>query len=84
MHGVVSERLDPRLIRRAEVLVTAAVEDERSRGVRLTSELRRKPRLADARLPGEESNPALPLGCVTPGRCQALALDRPADERPLP
>ena len=64
--GVPAERLDERLVGDQHLLVTAAEEHRRALLVSGAGELARQPRLADARLAGDQREPARPAPSLGP------------------
>src|SRR5205807_1929978 len=80
---VVAERLEPRLVGDAELLVAAPVEDGRPVLVRVQRLVAGEARLADPGLAGQEHDAARAAGRLAPGRGELLALGCAADEADL-
>jgi hypothetical protein len=79
--GVGAERLPQGLVGGEALLVPAAVEDRAAPGVHPQRQLGRHRRLADARIPGHDHDPALAVQCGPPRRLQPGDRLVPADDQ---
>ena len=75
------ERLDPRLVRPADLLLAAAVQDDRRAGLGVDGQPGDERRLAHPRLAPDEHDPGLSGVGLAEQRREALVLAPPPDER---